>query len=301
MKLEDMELFVLVAEIGSFTKAADYCDIPKSTISRRVKDLEDSLKVRLLNRTTRALHLTQQGELFYEQAKTILGDIERIQSEIASEQSTASGRITVYAPSVFYHVFAKWLSQFREDHPNISLELLSRDNNAPLTDSKRFDLLLQIGQLEDSSLIAKKLGDVPGSYYASTHYLEKQGVPETPSDLTDHNIIFRELIFGEEPRWRFGDGENEQLVSFEPHVITDSAQGMLALVQNDVGIARLSVLHATPLVKQGQLAELFDGKYRFKHPLYALYPSRRYMPERVRLLLKYLEQALPQAVKQLTT
>ncbi|MBW8190920.1 LysR family transcriptional regulator [Neiella marina] len=299
MKLEDMELFVVVAELGSFTKAGDYCDIPKSTVSRRVKELEDSLKVRLLNRTTRALHLTQQGEVFYQRAKTILEDISRIQNEVADEQATASGRITVYAPSLLFHVFARWMTEFRKKFPNISLELLSRDDNAPLGDDKRFDLLIQAGQLQDSSFIAKKLGDIPGGYFASPSYLAEAGTPSKPEDLTEHNILFRELVHGEEPEWHFYDDQGEHVVRLEPSIITDSPQGLLALTCHGGGIARLSKVHAKPLVDEGKLVSLFDDRYQLAIPLYALYPSRRYMPERVRLLLQYLESELPKAVAQL--
>ncbi|GGA74269.1 LysR family transcriptional regulator [Neiella marina] len=299
MKLEDMELFVLVAELGSFTKAGDYCDMPKSTVSRRVKELEDSLKVRLLNRTTRALHLTQQGEVFYQRAKTILDDIARIQNEVATEQATASGRITVYAPSLLFHVFARWVTQFRKDFPNISLELLSRDDNAPLADDKRFDLLFQAGTLEDSSLIAKKICDIPGGYYASPDYLAQAGTPETPNDLVNHDILFRELVHGEEPKWQFKDQDSEYIVQLEPSVITDSPQGLLALAKSGAGISRLSDIHAREPLENGELVQLFDGRYKMQVPIYALYPSRRYMPERVRLLLQFLETELPKAVNQL--
>ncbi|MBD1389941.1 LysR family transcriptional regulator [Neiella sp. HB171785] len=301
MKLEDMELFVVVAELGSFTKAGDYCDMPKSTVSRRVKELEDSLKVRLLNRTTRALHLTQQGEVFYQRAKTILDDIARIQNEVATEQATASGRITIYAPSLLFHVFARWVTQFRKDFPNISLELLSRDDNAPLGDDKRFDLLFQAGALEDSSLIAKKICDIPGGYYASPDYLAQAGTPNTPHDLAEHDIVFRELVHGEEPKWYFKDADNEYCVELTPSVITDSPQGMLALTKSGAGVARLSDIHVKEPLENGELVELFNGRYKMKAPLYALYPSRRYMPERVRLLLQYLESELPKAIDHLLT
>lgn len=156
MKLNDMELFLLVAELGSFTKTADYKNMPKSTVSRHIKDLEDSLEVRLLDRTTRTLKLTVQGEQFYQRAKKILQDIEQIQHDIGDEQSTAVGVITMYAPSIMFHLFAKWIAKFREQFPDIQLELLNLDSNTRFPEQTRFDLILQPGVVNDSSFILRR-------------------------------------------------------------------------------------------------------------------------------------------------
>ena len=299
MKLDDMELFVLVYELGSFTKAADYKGIPKSTVSRRVKELEDSLKIRLLDRTTRTLKLTKQGELFYQRTKKILEDIDEMQHDIADVQTTAAGVITVYAPSVMFHLFADWIFEFRQQYPDIQLELFNLDSNTRIPEGARFDLILQPSVVEDSSYIVRKVSDAPGQYYASPAYLKKMGSPLLPKDLQQHNIIFHSLFHGETASWKFNDGNSPYLVDFKAQIITNSSEAVLCLALAGAGIVRLPIMLCKPYVEKGELCELFMGKYIFSTPLYVLYPSRRYMPERVRLLLNFLLDNVPKAIGQL--
>jgi DNA-binding transcriptional LysR family regulator len=300
MKLDDMELFILVAELGSFTKTADYKNMPKSTVSRRVKDLEDSLKIRLLDRTTRTLKLTQQGELFYQRAKIILDDIAKFQHDIADEQITAAGVITVYAPSVMFYLFADWILEFRNQFPDIQLELLNLDSTTRFPEGTRFDLILQPGVVEDSSYIVRKITDVPGQYYASPTYLKKMGAPLNPKELPQHNIIFHSLYHGESTSWKFDDGNDPYLVDFTPQVVTNSPEAVLCLALAGAGVVRLPIMLSKPYVERGELCELFMGKYTFTAPMYVLYPSRRYMPERVRLLLQFLLDNVPKAIGELS-
>lgn len=299
MKLDEMELFVHVAELGSFTKAADYCDLPKSSVSRRVKELEDSLKVRLLDRTTRSLKLTPQGELFYQRAKEILGEIEQVQQDLSSEQATATGTITVYAPTMIFSVFADWFMQFKQSYPDIQLELMTLDPSNVLSEDTRFDLLIRPGQQPDSSMIVRQIALVPVGYYASPKYLAQHGPIATPQALEQHQIIFHPINANELPQWEFEKEGEKVIVPLQPDVTTNNTLAMLEFALAGAGVVRSPGVLAESYVKAGQLVPLFDDKYHMHAPLFALYPSRRYMPERVRLLLNYLIEELPQAIDDL--
>lgn len=300
MKFDDMALFLLVAELGSFTKTAEYKSMPKSTVSRHVKDLEDSLGVRLLDRTTRTLKLTAQGELFYQRAKKILQDIDKVRDDLDEEQSMATGGVTVYGPSIMFHLFGKWIMQFREQYPDIHLELLNLDSNTRFPEQARFDLILQAGVVHDSNFILRKITDTKGQYYASPSYLKKMGSPQHPSELHQHNVIFQSLYHGEVTRWQFHENSEPYFVEFIPKVNTNSVETSLSLGLAGAGVVRLPLMLSKPFVKRGELCELFNGEHQVNVPIYAVYPSRRYMPERVKLLLQYLLDNVPTAIKDIT-
>ncbi|TMP03656.1 hypothetical protein CWC11_13295 [Pseudoalteromonas sp. S3178] len=300
MKFDDMALFLLVAELGSFTKTAEYKNMPKSTVSRHVKDLEDSLGVRLLDRTTRTLKLTAQGELFYQRAKKILQDIDKVRDDIGEEQSTAAGDITMYAPSILFHLFGKWIMQFREQYPDIHLELLNLDSNTRFPEQARFDLILQPGVVNDSSFISRKIADTKGQYYASPEYIRKMGAPNEPNDLTQHHIVFYSLHHGEVPRWQFHGSNEPYFVDFKRQINSNSVETTLSLALEGAGVVRLPLMLSKPYVESGQLCELFNGAHKMNVPLYAIYPSRRYMPERVRLILQFLLDNAQSAIDELS-
>ncbi len=298
MKLESMDLFVAVVEMGSFTKAGEFCEVPKSTLSRQIKELEDELQVRLLDRTTRSLNLTPQGELFYKRAKDILHEVGSVKSEIASDQAGKAGRIVVYAPSIFIESFAIWFMQFRQIYPEIHLELMINDGIAKPDADRRYDLMIQSGILQDSSLVVRQLIMMEGGYYASPAYLKTAAPISSPQDLVDAQTVFCPFSDEDDPVWTFDNGKDKEYVRIKPNVITDSTQASISFCLAGAGIIRMACVNALPLVNAGLLCPILQDKYRFHFPLYALYPSRRYMPERVKLLLNYIMDVLPKSIEE---
>jgi len=288
VKLDDMELFVLVVQQGSFTKAADFCAIPKSTVSRRIRDLEQSLGTRLLERTTRSLHLTDVGESFYHKAKQILQEVEITEKQIAQKQGDYSGKLTVYAPDSILELCIDHVNQFCHDYPAISLELLSIPQPQSLVADKRFDLLLSIGAQPDSSFIARPLATLRYDYFASPDYLSKCGPSITPTDL--HQLETLGLTSGSQDlvSWHF-----EQLQYPLTHrCVVDSPYVLRALAIAGQGVCCLPTVLAANAVRENKLIRLFNGEFEYSLTLYGIYHSRRFVPSKVKLLLDNIEALL---------
>jgi DNA-binding transcriptional LysR family regulator len=288
VKLDDMELFVKVVEQGSFTKAADYCEIPKSTVSRRIRDLEQSLKTRLLERTTRRLHLTEVGEAFYHKVQQILKEVETTEKEIAQKQGDYSGKLTVYAPDCILELCVDHVAQFCQDYPDISLNLHSDSQPQHLMAEKRFDLLLNIGTQSDSSFIARPLATLSYDYFASPDYLAIDGEPKTPADLHQFSTLTLNQNNQKAMEWYF----NQQELSLTHKCTVDSPYVLRALAVANQGICCLPTIMVSNEVKENKLVRLFGGQYAFQQVLYGVYHSRRYVPNKVKLLLDEVEALL---------
>lgn len=288
MKLDDMELFVQVVEQGSFTKAADYCELPKSTVSRRIRDLEQSLKTRLLERTTRRLHLTEVGEAFYHKARQILQEIETTEKEIAQKQGDYSGKLTVYAPDCILELCVDHVAQFCQDYPDISLDLHSDSQPQHLMAEKRFDLQLNIGEQPDSSFIARPLATLSYDYFASPSYLATYGKPETPSDLHQFSTLALNQSNQKAMAWHF----SQQELPLTHKYTVDSPYVLRALAVADQGVCCLPTIMVSNEIQANKLVRLFDGQYAFQQVLYGVYHSRRYVPNKVKLLLDEVEVLL---------
>ena len=295
MKLEDMQLFVLVVETGSFTKAADYCHTPKSTISRRISQLEKDLDTRLLQRTTRSLNMTEAGERFYQRAVTILKDVEDTEKELSEGQQNVKGKLVLYAPTLILDKCRHQVSGFANTYPDCELELHSTAVGQRAVLDKRFDLMMYIGEPYDSTFIARLLGDMGYDYFASPDYLEKQGWPESPEDILAHRCIYRIHNESDVLSWEFG----KQDLILKPGIICDSPYMAHALTLQGTGISRLPLILGAKSVAEGKLIQLFECRYAFRRNIYGIYSSRRYLPHKVKILMEDIRQALPGEIQRL--
>ena len=288
VKLDDMELFVKVVEQGSFTKAADYCEIPKSTVSRRIRELEQSLKTRLLERTTRRLHLTEVGEAFYHKARQILQEVETTEKEIAQKQGDYSGKLTVYAPDCILELCVDHVAQFCQDYPDISLDLHSDSQPQHLMAEKRFDLQLNIGAQSDSSFIARPLATLSYDYFVSPDYLTTHGTPETPLELHRFSTLALNQSNPKAMSWRF----NQQELLLTHKYTVDSPYVLRALAVANQGVCCLPTIMVCNEIQANKLVRLFGGQHAFEQVLHGVYHSRRYVPNKVKLLLDEVEALL---------
>jgi DNA-binding transcriptional LysR family regulator len=295
MKLEHLQQFIVVVDTGSFTKAADYCGIPKSTISRCISTLERDLGTRLLQRTTRSLTMTEAGELFYQRALDILEQVEATQREIADGQSEVKGKLVVYAPTVILDKCRHHVSQFVREHPECELELHSTALGQRAVLDRRFDLLMYVGEPFDSSFIARPLADMAYDYFASPDYLERRGIPENPADLFEHRCIYRSRNEHDPVTWVFGDEE----LTIKPDIVCDSPYMTNALLLQGIGVGQLPLILAASSVAKGQLVRLFAGRFAFRKNIYGLYSSRRYLPHKVKVLLEDIRSNLPGEIEAL--
>ena len=188
-QLDAMHVFVRVAELASFTRAADSLGLPKASASTAVQQLENLLGTRLLHRTTRKVQTTQDGQVFYERCKDLLADVDELQGMFRQAPQALRGRLRVDMPSGMAHsVVIPRLPEFLDLHPQLELELSSADRRVDLV-REGFDCVVRVGTLGDSALIARPLGQFRVANCASPTYLQRYGVPRTLEDLATHRLV----------------------------------------------------------------------------------------------------------------
>ena len=204
-RLGAMRVFVTVAILRSFSEAARRLQLSPSVVTRSVAQLEDELGLTLLLRTTRSLRLTERGELYLESCQQILQDVDSAERRVRGEDAAPRGMLKIAAPTMFgrLHVLPI-VNRLLRDHGDVTVELALSDRNVHLVE-EGIDVAVRIGELADSSLIAVKLGVVSRVVVASPAYLKKRGIPKSPAELTEHDIVAFEGL-GATNEWRFRGG-----------------------------------------------------------------------------------------------
>ena len=287
-RLEDLEAFVAVVEAGSFTQAADRLGIAKSAISRRVSALEARLGVELLRRTTRKLSLTETGQSFYDRSARILADLDEAESAAAQSHGELKGQLRVALPLSFSlrHMSAP-IADFAALHPGVSFDLDLNDRRIDLLEAGA-DLALRIGQLGDSSLIARRLFDVRTVVVASPGYVEERGAPGTPAELIDHDC----LVYTNLPdprRWVCRDSQGQSVeVIVDVAMSASSGDFICEQAIRGRGIAMQPTFIAGDYVASGELVPLLTDYQWPVTPAYAVYPPTRHLSYRVRAFIDFL-------------
>ncbi len=290
--LTDIAVFVQVVDSGSFTAAAERLALTRSVVSKYISRLEDRLKVRLLNRTTRRLSLTEAGQIFYERSQFGLGEIEAAEAEVAKLQATPSGRLKISAPMSFgiLHI-APAMAEFQTRHPEVQLDMSLDDRQVDLVE-EGFDVAIRIAELPDSSMVATPLAPCHHVVCASSDYVERYGAPRTPDDLRKHNIL--SYRYQDSPNeWRFLSPDGRY--SSVPVTGSIEMNNSLALRQAVLGGAGI-MLTPTFIVGEdiaaGRLLRLLPD-YRAKEvTIYAVYAGRRHLTPKVRAFIDYMKQRL---------
>lgn len=287
-RLDEMAAFTAVADARSFTQGARRLGVSSAQISKLVARLEDRLGARLLNRTTRDVSLTDTGRAFLERARALLDDFEALEGSVRDEAGP-KGLLRISAPVAFGAVqLDPALFDFAEAYPEVSLEVSYADRVVNLVD-EGFDVGIRIGQLADSSLIARKLAPVRMVTCASPAYLQAHGAPQKPADLADHEAII-DLNVREPYLWNFG--HNGQCVETRVHgrLRFASADACLAAAERGFGIARAPDFVAAERLKAGRLSTLlcnFEPEMVHAH---AVYPHARHLAAKVRVFVDFLAQ-----------
>lgn len=289
-RFSDIEAFVAVVDAGSFSAAGDRLDTSKSAISRRVGALEARLGVKLLNRTTRRLSLTEAGRAFHERAGRILADLAEAEQSVSDADCELRGGIRLAAPLSFgLHHLAPAINRFALDHPDVRFDLDLNDREVNLVE-EGFDMAVRIGQLEDSSLIARRLCPIRLATVASTGYLASHGTPQTPDDLARH----RGLRYSNAPRqqaWRFTGKDGRQYAPDVPdHMVANNGEILARAVVDGLGIATLPTFIAHDHLVDNRLQRVLTDYETKEVNMYAVFPPGRYMSRRVRTLADYLSE-----------
>ena len=290
MGLDDALIFTRVVECHSFTQAALGLNMQKSTVSRRIALLEERLGVRLLNRTTRKLRLTEVGQAYYERCRQIMLDFAEAEQAVMQLQLQPSGLLRITAPIEFGQLFlGRVLGAFMREYPEITaeVELTSRKVD-PVEDG--VDIVMLVGQPQDSTLIARRLLISARSLCASPEYLQLHGAPQAVAQLSQHRAI---LLPADSSRYWPVLGQNiacQRVLSCNN--ITFAREAALA----GAGIAALPLMISREEVASGRLIELLPQAQLPSSELYAVYPSRRFQTMKVKAFLDFLLANLPSAM-----
>lgn len=282
---ELMGIFVQVVELRSFTKAADALQLHRPAVSKAVQHLEDELGVKLLHRTTRSLNTTAEGDEIYQRAKALLADVNDLKASYSPNQPPR-GRLRIDAPLALTHtILIPSLAEFQARYPEIEIVLTASDSLTNLV-QEGIDCVIRLGELDDSSFISRRVGNVVMATCAAPSYLEKYGTPLTPDDLRHHKAI---NFFSEHSRevmeWKFVSAGD--IISRRPgsQMLVNNSDVLLSC-----GLAGMGMVHALraaliPHIQSGRLTEVLTDFTPVTKPVSILYPDRRYLAPKVRVFI----------------
>lgn len=290
----DIRAFAQVVEKGNFSAAAADLGLTPSAISKLMTRLENRLGVRLLNRTTRRISLTTEGETFYVRVSEILAAIEDAEAEISKAGQSPRGRLRVNCMNGFaFHELARVLPKFSARYPDVTIELAITDRVVDLL-SENVDIAIRSGKITDGSLVTRKIADIELGLYATPSYLEKRGIPETPEDLMQHDCVVR---MGKPPyHWPFMINGNLTDVAINSHLVVDNAAAAFRIVMAGGGIFRAYDMLVGDAVRTGSIVQILTD-FRVPEPsaLSVVYPQGRHRLPKMRAFIDFLIDEFSQA------
>lgn len=289
----DLLIFACVAELGSFSRAAEKMGLPKSTVSRRLSGLEMRLGERLLLRTTRRQTMTEFGLELLEHARQVASEVDAVAALSERRQAAPSGRLRVSMPSDIANLLlADSIAAFVAMHPGIALELDLSPRRVDLL-GEGFDLAVRMGDLPDDGLLAaRRLNVLSTGLYASANYVAEFGQPQTPQDLEKHNAVRLLGGNGEPLKWVLSQGDVHWEGIPPGRVTANSPELLIRLVRAGAGIAAVPDYFALPDVRQGVLRRVLAGWCLPSQSASAVFPGRKLMPAKTRAFIDMLESAL---------
>lgn len=290
-RFHEMRVFAAVVDAGSFVGAADEMDMSKAAVSRIVSELEARLGVRLLHRTTRRLSLTTEGEVFVDRCRELLAAVDEAEAEVSERSGQAVGVLKISAP-VSYGILqlAPLWGGFLAAHPQIKLEVTLSDRAVDLVE-EGFDLAVRIARLESSSLVSRRLSSTRMVLCASPRYLERHGTPRQPAELAGHTVLAYSLLAAGDT-WEFQGPDGPVSVKVRPRMHTNSGDTCRAAALDDKGVVLQPSFLVGDDLKAGRLVELLPDYRSHELGVYAVYPTRKHVLPKVRLMVDYLAQAL---------
>ncbi|WP_417248909.1 LysR substrate-binding domain-containing protein [Celeribacter sp.] len=285
--LKTLELFVRVATLGAIGRAGEEFGMSPTNASQRIKSLETELGVKLLNRTTRAVSLTPDGEVLLENAKRILDDVEDLRTVLTHTAQSVSGHLRVTASASFgrAHIIP-YVPEFMRLYPNVTLDLNLTDTVVDIVE-QGYDMAFRIGALPPSSLLAQKIDDNPSWLVASPAYLERAGTPQLPEDLTRHAC----LTLGKVQNWHLTSADGRQYdVQVGGPLSVNFGDAIGEWVVAGMGIALASLWHAGPDLEAGRLVRVLpDYDILPRSSIWAVRPPGRLMPARVHAFMSFMQ------------
>ncbi len=286
-QLEDMDVFVRIAEAGNISRAADQMGIVKSALSRRLSELEGRLGTRLIARTTRQSSLTDAGRTYYHRARQILGDVEDLNTDTSDTDAILHGTLSVSVPLTFgLSHLASLVTEFAARHPALDIQLDFADRQVNLVE-EGFDMAVRIADLPDSSMVARKLTTVRHVLCASRAYLDTHGTPTEPSDLKNHQA----LLYANAPRqsWTFtGPDGKRHSVRMASRIRANNGDFLCDAAVAGIGLAIMPTFVAWRSIEKGDLVAIMRDFAIDDIHAYAIYPETRHVARRVRAFIDFL-------------
>jgi len=295
-RFNELKVFVSVAESGGFAKAAARLRSSPPAVTRTVAALEQRVGVQLFNRTTRMVSMTEAGRRFLEHARRILTDLDVAESELAGESTMPSGHLTITSPVTMGRMMLPSIvTDFLHAHPHVTAKVLLFDRITNLIE-EGIDVGLRVGQLPDSSIIARHVGEVRRILVASPTYLSKHGRPKDPTDLKRHSMIaFTGLLPNRE--WIFGEGKTARRITLKPRFEINDAAAAIAAAEGGGGITIALSYMVANHIRERRLQQVLEPFAPSAVPVQLVYPESRLVAPKVRAFVDFAAPKLRSALR----
>ena len=286
-KLNAISVFCKVIETQSFTQAANQQNISVAMASKLVSQLEEHLKTRLLQRTTRKIVPTEAGMLYYQRCQSILLDLSEADSSISNMATSLQGNLLISVPRDFGLLYiSPNLPKFIELHPNLHVEIEFEDKRVDLV-AEGYDLALRIGYMQDSSLVARKISSSSMHFVSSPSYLESRGTPLTPDDLEYHQgLLYKSSL--NQVHWQSTKVNQIQRYKIQSKVVSNNGMALLEMTKAGLGISNSPSFFVKEALASGELVEILSEYKQKPLDIYVVYPNRRHLPAKVRAFIEFL-------------
>jgi len=286
--MQSMAVFRRVVEAKNFSAVARETNMSQSTVSKHIAALEERLGTKLLNRSTRSLKLTEAGKEYYHHCIRILNDFQEAEASVGKGKIKPTGTLRISTSAAFGRTrILPHLNEFLSAYPDINIDLLFDDNYVDLV-KQGIDLAIRIGPLEDSSLIARKIGSSPRVVVASPEYLVKHGRPKKPADLVKHNCLFYSLQKTPD-LWYFNSAQQgDESVRVSGRLRSSSPDAICDATLEGLGISVVGEWYARKYIDKGRLKTILTDFHPTPYDINAVYPERKFVPQKVKRMIEFL-------------
>ncbi|MDR3477003.1 MAG: LysR family transcriptional regulator [Gammaproteobacteria bacterium] len=286
--LEDISAFCAIVKFKSFSKAAKELGISKPVISRRIMRLEKQLDTRLLQRTTRKVALTEEGDLYYKEVSEILLALETSKKNIKSLNKEVSGTLKIGAPASISNLYlTQFINKFITEYPNLKIQIVNGNHLFDLLNNG-FDLVIYCGELPNSSYHYKKIGTWKKITCASSEYLKKYNTPKIPQDLQGHNCL--DHYDNINRTWKFSEKGTINELQIKGNILTNSSMDLKNLAVNHIGVAYLPDFTISSELKNKKLISILSQYQLPSLGIYAVYPTNKFLSKKTEVFIKFLTQ-----------
>jgi len=290
-KISAMQIFRRVAEAGSFSAVSREMKLSQPTISKQIAALEENLGIKLLSRSTRQLNLTDAGQRYYERCCLILDELSETEADIRQQQNTPTGLLRVNMPIAAGRIkILPYMWEFLNNYPDLKIDTIFDDSYVDLV-KEGVDVAIRIGELADSSLVARKIGVIPRYMVASPAYLEKYGEPLSLQELEQHNCMVYNLL-NTHNEWHFDGKHGKQKVTVHGHFSSNSPDAIRQAVIQGQGIAVILGWIVEEDIARDKMKVIMKDYTPTALDINAVFPQRRFMPAKVSQFVDYLQEKL---------